>query len=109
MRRAEARAPAVVDALAHRGEFFRVLQTSARSQTAVMTIAPGGDGGPPEAHAGDQIVYVVEGEARLRIGEEEHAAGPGALVVIPAGTRHHVENPGRVPLFFVTVYAPPEY
>ena len=22
---------------------------------------------------------------------------------------HHVRNPGRVPLFFVTVYAPPEY
>jgi glycosyltransferase involved in cell wall biosynthesis len=32
-----------------------------------------------------------------------------ALVMIPAGARHHVRNPGRVPLFFVTMYAPPEY
>src|SRR5207302_11027373 len=36
----------VVDALAHRGRFFRVLQQTERSQTTVMTIAPGEDGGP---------------------------------------------------------------
>src|SRR5438270_9387052 len=99
----------VVDALAHRGRFFRVLQQTERSQTAVMTIAPGEDGGPPEEHAGDQIVYVVEGEAVLTIGAQEHRAGPGTLALIPAGPRHHVRNPGRAPLFFVTVYAPPEY
>lgn len=60
----------VVDALRHRGEFFRVLQQT-RSQTAVMTIAPGADAGPEEEHDGDQIIYVVEGEAVVRIGERE--------------------------------------
>ena len=99
----------VVDALAHRGEFFRVLQETARTQTAVMTIGPGEDAGPAEEHAGDQILYVVEGEALVRIGDREHRAGPGSLVTIPARTRHHVRNPGRAPLFFVTVYAPPAY
>jgi len=53
----------VVDAHAHRGQFFRVLQETAQSQTAVMTIDPGADGGPPEEHDGDQIIYVVEDEA----------------------------------------------
>ncbi len=99
----------VVDALAHRGRFFRVLQQTARSQTAVMTIAPGAEAGPEEEHDGDQIIYVVEGEALVRIGEKEHRAAAGALVMIPARTRHHVQNPGREPLFFVTVYAPPAY
>jgi mannose-6-phosphate isomerase-like protein (cupin superfamily) len=99
----------VVDTHAHRGRFFRVLQETAHSQTAVMTIDPGSDGGPPEEHAGDQIIYVVEGEALVQIGEREHKAAAGALVMIPAGTRHHVKNAGRVPLFFVTVYAPPAY
>ncbi len=108
-RPADADSPEVVDALAHRGEFFRVLQQTGRSQTAVMTIPAGADGGPPETHDGDQIVYVVEGEAIVRIGDREHKAGPGALVMIPAHTRHHVRNPGITPLFFVTVYAPPEY
>jgi len=99
----------VVDTLAHRGRFFRVLQQTARSQTAVMTIEPGADAGPEEEHDGDQVIYVVEGEALVRIGETEYTAAAGALVMIPARTRHHVTNPGRVPLFFVTVYAPPAY
>jgi mannose-6-phosphate isomerase-like protein (cupin superfamily) len=93
----------------HRGDFFRVLQETERSQTAVMTVAPGQDAGPEETHAADQIVYVIEGEAELRLGPERLTAGPGALVVIPAGTRHHVRSVGATPLFFLTVYAPPEY
>jgi mannose-6-phosphate isomerase-like protein (cupin superfamily) len=93
----------------HRGEFFRVLQGTGQSQTAVMTVAPGQDAGPEETHDGDQIVYVVEGQAELQVGRERLTAGPGALVLIPAGTRHHVRNPGTAPLFFLTVYAPPVY
>jgi hypothetical protein len=36
----------VVSVAAHKGEFFRVLQETERSQTAVMTIAPGLTPGP---------------------------------------------------------------
>jgi mannose-6-phosphate isomerase-like protein (cupin superfamily) len=93
----------------HRGQFFRVLQETARSQTAVMTVAPGQDAGPEETHAADQIVYVIEGQAAVRVGTDELTVEAGALVVIPAGTRHHVRSVGTVPLFFLTVYAPPEY
>jgi len=99
----------VVWAPAHRGEFFRVLQQTERSQTAVMTLAPGEDGGPEEEHHGDQVVYVVEGEALVTIAGKEHCARAGSLVMIPARTRHYVRNPGPTPLFFVTVYAPPAY
>jgi mannose-6-phosphate isomerase-like protein (cupin superfamily) len=93
----------------HRGQFFRVLQETARSQTAVMTVAPGQDAGPEETHDADQIVYVIEGEAAVRVGTEALTVEAGALVVIPAGTRHHVRSVGPAPLFFLTVYAPPEY
>ena len=99
----------VMDVKAHRGRFFEVLQETKQSQTAVMTIEPGEDAGPEEVHAGDQVIYVIEGEGRVRLGETTHAAGPGACVMIPAGTRHHVENTGRAPLFCLTVYAPPVY
>ena len=54
----------------HRGDYFRVLQETARSQTAVMTVAPGQDAGPAETHAADQIVYVIEGEAEVRLDAE---------------------------------------
>ena len=101
--------PGVIDVGRHRGKFFAVLEQTKQSQIAVMTVGPGEDAGPEETHPGDQIVYVVDGEAAVKLGETEHAAGPGQCLVIPAGSRHHVRNPGRVPLFFLTVYAPPVY
>jgi mannose-6-phosphate isomerase-like protein (cupin superfamily) len=99
----------VEDVFRYRGRFFHVLQETERSQTAVMTVAPGADAGPAEEHAGDQILYVVEGEAIVRMGDAEHPARAGSLMIIPAKTPHHVRNPGPTPLFFLTVYAPPEY
>jgi mannose-6-phosphate isomerase-like protein (cupin superfamily) len=99
----------VTDIGQHRGAFFRVLQQTARSQAAVMTIEPGGDAGPAEEHDGDQILYVVDGEALVTVGEEQRRGGPGTLVTVPARTRHHVANAGTGPLFVLTVYAPPEY
>lgn len=93
----------------HKGEFFRVLQETSQSQTAVMTIAPGVDAGPEEVHDADQIIYIVEGEAVVRVDGKTHRASRGSLLTIPAGTRHHVKNPGVAPLFFLTIYAPPAY
>ena len=99
----------VIDLPRHKGQFFEVLQETALSQTAVMTIGPGQDAGPEETHAGDQIVYVVEGLAIVTIEGVEYQAGPGARALIPAGARHHVRNPAAGPLFFLSVYAPPAY
>lgn len=99
----------LVDVFTHRGQFFQVLQQTERSQTAVMTVGAGQDAGPEETHRGDQIIYVIEGEAVVRVAGKEHKAGDGALLMVPAGTPHRVANPGKTPLFFVTVYAPPAY
>jgi mannose-6-phosphate isomerase-like protein (cupin superfamily) len=99
----------MVDISRFRGRFFEVLQETDRSQTAVMTIAPGRDAGPEEIHDADQIIYVVEGEALVSVGGEEHHATAGACVLIGAGVRHYVKNPGVTPLFFLTIYAPPAY
>ena len=99
----------LVDIFKHRGRFFAVLQQTEQSQTAVMTVGSNEEAGPEETHPGDQVIYVVEGEAVIRIGGQERKAGAGSLLLIPAGTPHHLKNPGREPLFFVTVYAPPVY
>jgi mannose-6-phosphate isomerase-like protein (cupin superfamily) len=106
---AERATPPLVDITRYRGQFFAVLQQTARSQTAVMTIGPGQDAGPEETHAADQIIYIVEGEALVRIEGHEHRAASGTCALIPAGARHHVTNPGASPLFFLTIYAPPAY
>ena len=99
----------VVDVFQHRGTFFRVLQQTTITQTAVMTIEPGGDAGPPERHDGDQIIYVIEGNAAITIGEATKRGGPRTLAVVPARTEHHVKNTGSRSLFFVTIYSPPQY
>ena len=99
----------VVEIGRFRGRFFEVLQETERSQTAVMTVGPGQDGGPEETHAGDQVVYVVEGEAAIRIEGVVHRAAAGACALIPAGARHHVANDGARPLLLLSVYAPPAY
>ncbi len=85
------------------------MQGTDRSQTAVMTIAAGREAGPEEIHDADQIIYVVEGEAVESVGGEKHHAKAGACVLIGAGVRHYVKNPGTTPLFFLTIYAPPAY
>ena len=64
----------LVDIHEYRGRFFEVLQETERTQTAVMTIAPGQDGGPAETHAGDQVVFVVEGEAIVTVEGTAHQA-----------------------------------
>ena len=85
-----------------------MLQQTERSQTAVMTIEPGEDAGPAEEHAGDQIIYVVEGEAIVRIGRPRASRWPGhpgdhsrahapprdQSGARPAVLRHSVRAPG---------------
>jgi oxalate decarboxylase/phosphoglucose isomerase-like protein (cupin superfamily) len=51
----------------------------------------------------------ISSTARRRCAWAARRDRAGALVMIPAGARHHVRNPGGGPLFFVTIYAPPEY
>lgn len=96
------------------GPFFKVLHTTPRTQTAFMTIAPGDEAGPTETHEGeDQVFYVVRGELLARVGapgkEREVRGGPGTVLVVEAGTPHHVRSVGSEPLLFLTVYGPPAY
>src|SRR5262249_59625436 len=55
----------------------------------------GQEAGPAETPAADQILYVIGGEAEVRVGEERSVAGPGTLVTIPARTLHHVRSAER--------------
>ncbi len=100
---------ALIDVFKHRGRLFEVLQQTERSQPAVMTVDLGQDARPKETHGSDQVIYVIEGEAMVWVAGKERRAGPGALLMVPAWTPDHIANPGKTPLFFVTVYAPPAY
>ena len=54
-------------------EWFEVLQTGKRSQTAMMTLAPGqATGKKAEAHKNsDQVLLMLSGSFRARLAENE--------------------------------------
>ena len=52
-----------------------------------------GQSQPVHAHAGaDKFYLVVSGKARFVIGEQRLEAGPGDLILAPAGLPHGVET-----------------
>ena len=52
---------------------------------------PAGGKAQPHAHPNEQIIWVVNGRQRIRIGNEEKIMGPGEIVLIPANTEHESE------------------
>jgi quercetin dioxygenase-like cupin family protein len=71
---------------------------------ARVEIAPGGSAGR-HTHPGDEISYLLEGEAVLLIdGQPPRHLKAGDAFVIPAGTIHDARNDGDVPARVVGVY-----
>ena len=59
-------------------------------------------------HDEDEVYHVVDGRARIRVGEEDRAVGPGTVVFVGAGVEHRfhtIEEDLTVLVFF----APAEY
>ena len=97
-----------------------VAQTSALTRTMVtkadvsvpgreaviarVEVAPGGVAGW-HTHPGDEISYIVEGEATLMVaGQAPRKVKAGEGFVIPAGVVHNAQNDGTTPTKLVGVY-----
>src|SRR4029079_14326897 len=91
--------------------WFEVLETTGRSQTAVMNLKPGqASGDAKEGHEkSDQVLVVLEGEVLAEVGDERARLRAGDVVVIPAGVRHRFANEANGVVRTVSVYAPPAY
>jgi len=55
----------------------------------------------------DETLYVVAGDATLRLGGTDRPLSPGALAVIPRGTTHTLSRRGRNPVIFISVVGGP--
>jgi mannose-6-phosphate isomerase-like protein (cupin superfamily) len=90
-------------------DFRRVVFTGPRMQLVVMALQPGEELGE-EVHAGtDQYFRVEEGKGRIWIDGHESTIDGDMAVIVPAGTRHNIENTGKKPLKLYTLYAPPQH
>jgi mannose-6-phosphate isomerase-like protein (cupin superfamily) len=59
------------------------------------------------AHDGaDKFYFVLAGRARFRVGEDESEAGPGTVIVAPAGVPHGVTNMDQERLSLLIGIAP---
>ncbi len=71
---------------------------------ARVEVAPGAMAGW-HTHPGDEISYVMEGEATLLIaGQAPRKLAAGEAFVVPAGTVHNAMNHGSTPTKLVGVY-----
>ena len=63
--------------------------TGHRLGMAEIVLAPHAPGPPQHRHAQhDEGFYVVSGTVRFTVGDRDHDAGPGTLVMIPTGAPH---------------------
>jgi mannose-6-phosphate isomerase-like protein (cupin superfamily) len=92
-------------------KWFEVLQTSKRSQTAMMRLAPGDSTGEKaEAHKkSDQVLLMLEGKLSGNVGKKKIRLKTGDVLLIPAGTPHLFKNNTKRPAITFNVYSPPEY
>ena len=89
-------------------DFRREVLTNEHCQVVLMSIEPGDDIGE-EVHKGiDQLIMIVEGEAKVVLEGEKAKVEEGALISVPAGTRHNIINADDEPLKLYTIYSPPE-
>ena len=92
-------------------ERFEVLQTSKRTQTAMMTLGPGeATGRKAGTHEkSDQVLLMLSGKLSGTVGPETVALKKGDVLLIRAGTPHRFKNLGRQRAVTFNVYSPPEY
>ncbi len=92
------------------GCFRRVLFTGKHEQLVVMCLQPGEEIRNEVHHNVDQFFRIEQGEAKFVFnGKEEHVAGDGDAVIVPAGTYHNVINVSKGQLKLYTIYSPPNH
>ncbi|MGA4844029.1 cupin domain-containing protein [Streptomyces sp. G45] len=93
---------------------MRVLEdgshTAHRLGVTESVLAPHTPGPPQHRHTQhDEGFYVVSGTVRFTIGDEEHDATPGTLVVIPPGAPHTFANVTGQPAVLLSMFTPDLY
>ncbi|MFJ8489830.1 cupin domain-containing protein [Streptomyces sp. NPDC094038] len=93
---------------------MRVLEdgrtTGHRLGLAESVLAPHTPGPPQHRHARhDEGFYVVSGSVRFTVGDEEHDATGGTLVMVPPGAPHTFANVTGEPAVMLSTFTPDLY
>ncbi|MGA0778270.1 MAG: mannose-1-phosphate guanylyltransferase/mannose-6-phosphate isomerase [Gemmobacter sp.] len=83
--------------------WFESLATGARFQVKRIVVHPGGKLSLQSHHHRAEHWIVVEGTAKVTIGETVQLLSENQSVYIPLGAVHRLENPGKVPMVLIEV------
>lgn len=73
--------------------------------TACEAFSPPGEGPPLHVHRENELIYVVEGKLRVKLGDQIVEAPPGAFVFLAHDIPHTWQNIGGVDArFFIAVF-----
>jgi quercetin dioxygenase-like cupin family protein len=96
---------------AHSGTVNRRLverEFGAGFEMVLGQLAPGGEASRHYHVDEAQIVYILNGEADVALGDDEpRRCGPGTVIRIPKGLAHEVVTAGDQTLEVLVMYAPP--
>jgi quercetin dioxygenase-like cupin family protein len=81
----------------------------ARQLEVVLGVVARGGGALKHSHPGiEQACYVLEGRARVEVGDDYvDEVGPGDTVFFPAGAPHVFTTISEAPVKVLVIYAPP--
>ena len=75
--------------------------------TVIENVIAPGDGPPHHVHANeDEAWWIVEGELRFKLADDEHVAPAGAFVFVPRGVAHSFQNAGSTPARILVMFTP---
>jgi mannose-6-phosphate isomerase-like protein (cupin superfamily) len=77
--------------------------------SAYIVNANPGQGPPLHTHPYLEVAFTIEGHATIAVGEEQHEAKAGSIVVIPPNTPHRFVNTGNTPLRQIDIHASPRF
>ena len=76
--------------------------------TYIVTAKPG-QGPPLHKHPYVEVAFVIEGSARITVGDEEREVQAGGIAVIPPNTPHRFVNSGDGILRQIDIHASPNF
>jgi quercetin dioxygenase-like cupin family protein len=88
--------------------FLLTAESTAGAQRLTVTRVEIQPGGVQHDHAHDpeQSYLILEGEGRMRVGEETQMVHPGDCIFIPSGNKHGLVNTGAGMLIYLSAASP---
>ena len=83
--------------------WYETLAISDRFQVKRIHVNPGAALSLQSHHHRSEHWVIVEGTAKVTVGDHHKLVTEGESIYIPLGYRHRLENPGKIPMLLIEV------